>query len=149
MADLTREQKKDFAKNLYLNNPNITQKELALRVGVSAVTINKWINDEKWDTLQKSLLLSKSEILADYYEQLREAKDSVRMREEGKRFMSSKEADAVVKITAAIKNLETETNIADKVEVGKDFLAFIRKITSYEESNKIAKLFDTYIKSCL
>jgi transcriptional regulator with XRE-family HTH domain len=149
MADLSREQKKDFAKNLYLNNPNITQKELALRVGVSAVTINKWINDEKWDTLQKSLLLSKSEILADYYEQLREAKESVKMREEGKRFMSSKEADAVVKITAAIKNLETETNIADKVEVGKNFLAFIRKITTYDESNKIAKLFDTYIKSCL
>ena len=149
MADLSREQKKDFAKNLYLNNPNITQKELALRVGVSAVTINKWINDEKWDTLQKSLLLSKSEILADYYEQLREAKESVKMREEGKRFMSSKEADAVVKITSAIKNLETETNIADKVEVGKNFLAFIRKITTYDESNKIAKLFDTYIKSCL
>lgn len=149
MAELSREQKKDFAKNLYLNNPNITQKELALRVGVSTVTMSKWVNEEKWDTLQKSLLLSKSEILADYYEQLREAKESVKMREEGKRFMSSKEADAVVKITAAIKNLETETNIADKVEVGKDFLAFIRKITTFEDSNKIAKLFDTYIKSCL
>lgn len=149
MAELSREQKKDFAKNLYLNNPNITQKELALRVGVSTVTMSKWVNEEKWDTLQKSLLLSKSEILADYYEQLREAKESVKMREEGKRFMSSKEADAVVKITAAIKNLETETNIADKVEVGKDFLAFIRKIIPYEESNKTAKLFDTYIKSCL
>lgn len=149
MAELSREQKKDFAKNIYLNNPSITQKELALRVGVSVVTMNKWFNDEKWGTLQKSLLLSKSEILADYYEQLREAKESVKMRDEGKRFMSSKEADAVVKITAAIKNLETETNIADKVEVGKQFLAFIRKITTYEEANKTAKLFDTYIKSCL
>lgn len=149
MAELSREQKKDFAKNIYLNNPSITQKELALRVGVSVVTMNKWFNDEKWGTLQKSLLLSKSEILADYYEQLREAKESVKMRDEGKRFMSSKEADAVVKITAAIKNLETETNIADKVEVGKQFLAFIRKIATYEEANKTAKLFDTYIKSCL
>jgi uncharacterized protein YjcR len=149
MAELSLEQKKDFSKNLYFNNQNINQKELASRVGVSVVTMNKWFKDEKWDTLQKSLLLSKSEILADYYEQLRAAKESVKMREEGKRFMSSKEADAVVKITAAIKNLETETNIADKVEVGKDFLAFIRKITTFEDSNKIAKLFDTYIKSCL
>lgn len=149
MADLSREQKKDFAKNLYLNNPNITQKELALRVGVSAVTINKWINDEKWDTLQKSLLLSKSEILADYYDQLREAKDAVKTRDAGKRFMTSKEADAVLKITAAIKNLETEINIADKMENGKQFLAYIRKLASSDESNKIARYYDSYIKSCL
>ena len=149
MGDLTREQKKDFARNLYINNPGITQKEVAKRVGVSAQTICKWVESEKWEKLNKSLLLSKSETLADLYDQLLEAKNAVKNREEGKRFMSSKEADAVLKITAAIKNLETETNVAEKTEVGKQFLAFVRKITDFEQSKQIASLFDMYIKSCM
>jgi uncharacterized protein YjcR len=149
MGDLTREQKKDFARNLYINNPGITQKEVAKRVGVSAQTICKWVEAEKWEKLNKSLLLSKSETLADLYDQLLEAKNAVKNREEGKRFMSSKEADAVLKITAAIKNLETETNVAEKTEVGKQFLAFVRKITDFEQSKQIASYFDMYIKSCM
>ncbi|MDR0206678.1 MAG: transposase [Bacteroidales bacterium] len=146
---MTREQKKDFARNLYINNPGITQKEVAKRVGVSAQTICKWVEAEKWEKLNKSLLLSKSETLADLYDQLLEAKNAVKNREEGKRFMSSKEADAVLKITAAIKNLETETNVAEKTEVGKQFLAFVRKITDFEQSKQIASYFDMYIKSCM
>jgi len=149
MGDLTREQKKDFARNLYINNPGITQKEVAKRVGVSAQTICKWVESEKWEKLNKSLLLSKSETLSDLYDQLLEAKNAVKNREEGKRFMSSKEADAVLKITAAIKNLETETNVAEKTEVGKQFLAFVRKITDFEQSKQIASYFDMYIKSCM
>lgn len=64
-------------------------------------------------------------------------------------FLNSKEADAVVKITAAIKNLETETNIAEKMATGKEFLSFIRKISTFDVSKDIARLFDSYIKSCL
>jgi transcriptional regulator with XRE-family HTH domain len=149
MGDLTREQKKDFARNLFLSNPGISQKEVAGRVGVSTQTMCRWVEVEKWDQLNKSLLLSKSETLSDLYDQLLEAKDAVKNREKGKRFMSSKEADAVLKITAAIKNLETETNIAEKTEVGKQFLAFVRKITDFERSNLIAGYFDSYIKSCM
>jgi len=149
MADLTREQKKDFARNLYVNNPGISQKEVAKRVGVSAQTICKWVDAEKWEKLNKSLLLSKSETLSDLYDQLLNAKNAVKNREEGKRFMTSKEADAVLKITAAIKNLETETNVAEKTEVGKQFLAFVRKVTDFEQSKQIAAYFDMYIKSCM
>ena len=63
MDQLTIEQKKDFAKIVYLNEPGITQKELAERVGVSKVTINKWINTEKWEELCSSLLVTKETII--------------------------------------------------------------------------------------
>lgn len=149
MAELTKEQKKDYAKQLYLNDSSITQAEIAARVGVSKVTINKWIKDGKWEELQTSLLVEKDLQLARLYRQLKQYNDHAENRPDGERFLLSKEADAVVKITAAIRNLETETNIAEKVATGKEFLSFVRKVSGFEQSKEIAALFNAYIKSCM
>lgn len=149
MAELTKEQKKDYAKRLYLTEKGITQIEIAARVGVSKVTLCKWVKDGKWEELQTSLLVDKELQLSRLYRQLRAYNDAVESRPDKEQFLSSKEADAVVKITAAIKNLETETNIAEKMATGKDFLSFTRKTTDFETSKNIARLFDAYIKSCL
>lgn len=149
MAKLTREQKKDYARRLYLTEKGITQAEIAERVMVSRQTICKWAKDGKWDELKTSLLIDKETQLARLYKQLKAYNDSVESRPYNEQYLSSKEADAVVKITAAIKNLETETNIAEKMEVGKEFLFFVRKTGEFELSKQIAKYFDSYIKSCL
>lgn len=149
MAELTREQKKDFAKQLYLNDSSITQTEIAERVGVSKVTICKWVKEGKWEDLQVSLLVEKDVQLARLYKQLKMWNDMVEKRPDGEKFLVSKEADAVVKITAAIKNLETETNIAEKMSTGKEFLSFVRKTSGFEFSKEVAKIFNAYIKSCM
>lgn len=149
MAELTIKQKKDFAKQLFLNDKGITQAEIADRVGVSKVTICKWVNEGKWDEMRTSLLVGKDMQLSWLYRQLEQWKDTVEQREDGKQLLTSKEADAVVKITAAIKNLETETNTAEKIATGKEFLAFVRKTCGLDQSKEIARLFNAYIKSCL
>lgn len=149
MGDLTKDQKKDYAKRLYLTEKGITQIEIADRVGVSKVTLCRWVKDNKWDELQTSLLVDKELQLARLYRQLKSYNDAVENRPDLEQFLNSKEADAVVKITAAIKNLETETNIAEKMATGKDFLAFVRKASDFEFSKQVAKYFDSYIKSCL
>ena len=41
MADLTNAQKKEWAKTLYLKE-NLTQQEIADRVGVSRVSVSNW-----------------------------------------------------------------------------------------------------------
>lgn len=148
MTNLTIEQKKDYAKQLFLNDPGITQAEIAEKVGVSKVTICKWVKDGKWQELQASLLISKEEQLARLYKQLRLLNDAIESKEDQK-FATSKEADAILKLTVAIKNLETETNIAEKMATGKEFLAFVRKTSGFELSKDVAKLFNAYIKSCL
>lgn len=149
MAELTREQKKDFAKQLYLNDSSITQAEIAERVGVSKVTICKWVKEGKWEDMQVSLLVEKDVQLARLYKQLKMWNDRVEKRPDGEQFLVSKEADAVVKITASIKNLETETNIAEKMATGKEFLSFVRKTSGFEFSKEVAKIFNAYIKSCM
>jgi hypothetical protein len=62
--------------------------------------------------------------------------------------MNSKEADSVLKITKAIKNLQIETNMGEKMEVGSQFLSFVRKTSGKEMADIVANLFHTYIKSC-
>lgn len=149
MSELTIEQKKDYARQLYLGDSSITQAEIADRVGVSKKTICKWVKDGKWEELQTSLLVDKEVQLARLYRQLKNWNDAVENRKEGEQFLLSKEADAVVKITASIKNLETETNIAEKMAAGKEFLSFVRKTSGFEMSKEVAKLFNAYIKSCI
>lgn len=149
MAELTRQQQKDYAKQLYLNEAGITQAEVADRVGVSKNTICKWAAEGRWEELKTSLLSGKDVQLSRLYRQLTQWNDNVERREDGQQFLLSKEADAVVKITAAIKNLETETNTAEKMATGREFLAFVRKTTDLDTSKYIARLFNDYLKTCI
>ena len=49
MAALNNSQKKQWAQTLYLRE-NLTQLEIAERVGVSRVTVSKWVRDGKCRT---------------------------------------------------------------------------------------------------
>ena len=142
MTDITRQQKKDFAQKLYLSEPGITQQEIAARVGVSVNTVSKWKVDGKWEEMRVSLLTSKDTILTRLYNQL----DRLTAEQEDGKSVS---ADTIIKLTAAIRNLENETNIADKLTVGKEFLVYLRRVGDASETKKIAAYFDAFIKSQL
>lgn len=147
---LTMKQRRDYAQHIYLSEPGVLQKELAERVGVSKNTISRWVADGKWEELRTSLVTSKATQLSRLYRHLAELNDSVESRAEGERYMNNKDADVLSKLTASIRNLETETNIADKIEVGKEFLTYVRKVVDDSDMVKaIARHFDGYIKSNL
>ncbi len=76
---------------------------------------------------------------------LRILNDAIDEKAEDKIPIGSKEADAVLKLTAAIRNLELETSIADKVEVATAFIDFVRK-DNLDMSKQIANLFDAFLK---
>ncbi len=54
MADLTNAQKKEWAKTLYLKE-NLTQQEIADRVGVSRVSVSNWVRAGKWEEQEVGL----------------------------------------------------------------------------------------------
>lgn len=147
MPQLTAAQKRDFAKQLYLSDPSITQAEIADRVGVSKQTISKWVNDNKWDAMRKSLIMNKELQLSMLYDQLNALNLDIKSRPQP--YANSKEADAINKLTASINKLETETNIADKIEVGKEFLQFVKRTASLDKAKELSCLFDAYVKSCI
>lgn len=144
---MTNQQKKDYARLLYVKD-SLTQEEIALRVGVNSVTISRWKKEESWDALKKSLLTTRQAELANLYDQLSELNKHIRDKPEGQRFANSKEGDVIRKLTASIRELETETSVAQVVDVFIPFNEWARKVDP-EQAKKMLDFQDAFIKTLL
>lgn len=143
------DQKKELAKLLFTRE-GLAQKEIAERVGVSEQTISKWVNanEGEWRRMRQSLIITKEEQLHRIYEQLEEITLAIKKKEIGSRYAGSKDADVIVKLTAAAKNLESEASIADIVEVSKRFLNWLRPV-DLEKAKEFAVFMDAFMKDQL
>lgn len=146
-ADLTNARKKDWAKTLYLRE-NLTQQEIADRVGVSRVTVSNWVRAGKWEEQKAGLTLTRQEQVANLYRQVAEINRAISARAEGERFPSSKEADILGKLSAAIRNMEQETGIADIISVLTGFIEWLRPL-NLDKAKELTRLSDAYIKDKL
>ncbi len=149
MAGLTAKQKKEWAKTEYIVN-NLTQKEVAEKVGVSSVTVNRWVNskDGNWDDLRRQMLVTREKQLNRLYAQLDELTRAIENREEGQRYANSKEADTINKLTTSIRAMENEASVADIVEVSKRLLNWLRPV-DHVKAMEIASIFNDFIKDVL
>lgn len=147
MADLTNAQKKEWAKTLYLRE-NLTQQEIADRVGVSRVTVSNWVRAGKWEEQKAGLTLTRQEQVANLYRQVAEINRVISTRAEGERFPNSKEADILGKLSAAIRNMEQETGIADIISVLTAFIEWLRPL-DLDKAKELTRLADAYIKDKL
>jgi len=146
-STLTNAQKKDWAKLIYLKE-NLTQKEIANRVGVTEKTLSKWANEGNWEQLKSSVIITKSEELSRIYMQLNEINTFIFSKKEGERFASSKEADILSKLTASARNLETETSIAEAMDVFRKFINWLRAI-DLDKAKDVIMLQDAFIKTLI
>ena len=147
MADLTNAQKKEWAKTLYLRE-NLTQQEIVERVGVSRVTVSNWVRAGKWEEQKAGLTLTRQEQVANLYRQVAEINRVISTRVEGERFPNSKEADILGKLSAAIRNMEQETGIADIISVLTAFIEWLRPL-DLDKAKELTRLADAYIKDKL
>ena len=129
--ELKANQRKEWAKLMYLKE-NITQQEIADRVGVSRVTVNKWAKE--WEERISSTLT-----------QLDELDRSIASKEEGKRFPSAAEADIRRKLTADLEALEQDASIRDIYNVSRGLLDWLRQ-QDLERAKELSDYFDAYIK---
>jgi transposase len=143
--ELNREAKKILAKELFLTGKH-QQKEIAKMVGTSENTLCRWVKDGKWELLRANLTTTKESVLSNWYAQLAELNKEIAGREEGKRFATSSESDRMIKISAAIKKLETETGIAEITSVCIGLCEFVRQY-DVEKSKEISEHFNAYIES--
>lgn len=146
-ADLTNAQKKEWAKTLYLRE-NLTQQEIADRVGVSRVTVSNWVRSGKWEEQKAGLTLTRQEQVANLYRQVAEINRSISSRAEGERFPNSKEADILGKLSAAIRNMEQEMAIADIISALTGFIEWLRPL-DLDKAKELTRLADAYIKDKL
>jgi len=136
---------KENAKMLFLYE-RLTQKEIASRVGVSEVTIGKWVKD--WESLKLNYTQTREQRIKDTLFQLAELDASISKKDEGMRFPTSKEADIRRKLTADLKDLETEGNIRDIIYVARKFLNWLRT-SDRDKAAELSDYFDAFIKDNL
>lgn len=147
MADLTNAKKKEWAKTLYLRE-NLTQQEIADRVGCSRVTVSNWVRAGKWEEQKVGITLTRQEQVGNLYRQVAEINRSIADRPEGERFATSKEADILGKLAAAISKMEQEIGIADTISVLTSFIEWLRPL-DLEKAKEITRFADAYIKDKL
>lgn len=147
MTTLNNSQKKQWAQTLYLRE-KLTQLEIAERVGVSRVTVSKWVRDGKWEEQKAGITLTRQEQVANLYRQVAEINRTIATRHEGERFPNSKEADILGKLSAAIRNMEQETGIADVISVLTAFIEWLRPL-DLDKAKELTRLADAFIKDRL
>lgn len=111
------EKKKSLARVLYLSG--IEQKEIADKVGVSAVTVSKWSTDGKWKEARAAKNITRPELvnkllltIDKLIEQVNESEDAA---------MIAGLGDKLAKLSAVIEKLDKKANVVDAIEV---FMAF-------------------------
>ncbi|MBR5607868.1 MAG: DDE transposase family protein [Bacteroidaceae bacterium] len=147
MAELTSQQKKEYAKMLFLKE-NLTQLEIAERVSVSRQTVARWMKEGKWEEHKVGITTTREAQIANFYRQIAEINRVISEREEGQRFATPAEADTLGKLAAAVKKMEADVGIADIISVGMRFIGWIRPV-DIEKSKEFIRLWDAFIKDCL
>ncbi len=139
----------DTAKMLYLSDQNITQKEIALRVGVSEQTISRWLRGEEWEQLRSIQQHTKDRELRRMYSQLSELNTAIEKRPAGQRYPSSREADTQRKLSASIRQLEYRSGIKDIVQVSTDMINYYRSAGDMATAKTLTTLCDAYLSAKL
>ena len=136
--------KKGIAKSLYLDG-NYTQEEIADKVGTTRQTVARWIKDGSWDSIKASVAITPAQIIAQWNRQIIEVNNAIAGREEGKRFATPAEADALAKLAGAINKLQNDIGVSDCVSVAMRFLSWLRPL-DIEAAKQSNNLFDAFIK---
>jgi transcriptional regulator with XRE-family HTH domain len=140
-----RARKKELGKFFFCNS-NLSQKEIAGKVGISEVTLSKWVKSENWDKMKASITITKQEQLSRIYDQITAI--NKRIVDDQKGIPTGTDADVLSKLASVIEKLEKETSITDVVSVSMKFLEWVRKIDT-ARAKELSSLFDAFIKDLL
>lgn len=144
MADLKSEQKKALARDLYLLG-SYTYEEIAMKVGTQRQTISRWAKAGGWEDLKAGMSVTREEILKRLYQQLNNINAIILEREPNERFANSKEADAMAKLSATIKNMEVDVGISDIISVGMRFGEWLRRV-DLDKAKEYVQYWDLFLK---
>lgn len=111
------DKERELARLYYMQGD--TQKAIAERIGVSAVTVNRWVAAGGWDALRAAKTITRSELVVKMLAQINQRL------EEG-----DWTADEMIKATSAIEKLDKQTNVVTIIEV---FTAYNKWLLSRAE----------------
>lgn len=143
---LTMEQRKEYAFMLFTQN-HLEQNVIAQKIGVRPNTVSKWVNEGQWKNMRSRMLISREQQVNSLYDQLEKLNTAIRKSKEG--HPDTKQADVQIKLTAAIRNMETDLAIADMVQAGIRFVKHLQKTGTIEQVVEVSDLWNSFIMANL
>lgn len=136
------EQKKSLAKALYMRD--MQQDEIADKVGVSRVTINRWCAEGAWKEQRAALNVTRPELTNKILRAINDILDKVNASDDLS--LAGKTSDQLVKLTKVIRQLQQGSTVIDAMDV---FMAFskwleFRSQTDSELTPELIKTFNKY-----
>lgn len=108
------EQKRGYAKLLFMQGE--TQKVIAEKVGVSAQTITKWVNDYNWSVERGATGVTRQGLVNQILEGIGLILDKLKNERDPDKFAAA--ADRLVKLTASVEKLDKKgSSVIDVIEV--------------------------------
>lgn len=147
MADLTNAQRKEIAGILYLQG-NLTQQEIAEKVGVSRRTVGSWITAGKWEEMKAGLTMTREQQVTNLQRQIAEINRLVEERPQGERFATPTEAATIAKLSSAIDKLEKDAGLKDLISSATRFLVWLRAM-DVNKAKEFGSLWDQFIRSTI
>ncbi len=145
------EEKREYARLLFMQGE--TQKIIAEKVGVSAVTINKWVAENGWQEQRAAANITRPELvnkllhtIDKLIEQVNESDDPEAMAGLG---------DKLAKLSTTIERLDKKASIVDVIEVFMAFSKWMQFRMSFDDGitpellKTINKYHDLYINELL
>ena len=145
------EEKREYARLLFMQGE--TQKVIAEKVGVSAVTINKWVAENGWQEQRAAANITRPELankllhtIDKLIEQVNESDDPEAMAGLGEK---------LAKLSTTIERLDKKASIVDVIEVFMAFSKWMQFRMSFDDEitpellKTINKYHDLYINELL
>jgi uncharacterized protein YjcR len=133
------ETKRELGRFYYMQGE--IQKIIAQKVGVSEVTVSRWVKSEGWEARRAATKITRTQIVNRTLLRLNKMLESS---ENDENFASI--ADQLAKAAAAIEKLDKKANIVDAIEV---FMAFnkwliFRQTFDKEVTTELIKAINKY-----
>lgn len=74
---MTNAEKKQFARNLFINTSK-TRKEISTLAGCTQKTLRKWIDEGGWESIKESSSITRVKLLDESYSQLAAINEKIR-----------------------------------------------------------------------
>lgn len=137
------QQKRGYAKLLFTKE-KLTQKEIAIRIGISQNTISKWASEDNWEAAQKSLMLTREEQLRNMMEELDIL--NCEIAKSGRKYATKEQAYIRDTLVQNINKLEIEVTAHETYNVAKEMIGYYRGI-DLDKAKTLAEDFDEFIKT--
>lgn len=133
MSKKELEQANELARVYYMQG--MLQKDIAAKVGVSTVTLTRWVAKGNWDKLRAAKTITRKELVNKMLTQIDEKLESREW-----------SADEISKAAAAVEKLDKQTNIITIIEVFSSYNTWLvaRMQLDPELTPELVKIMNRY-----